>query len=170
MAPNLNLKAPGARSAPEEFLSIYSQFNLISDPRAAKRVFGPAWRAFTIFEWNEPGTNYSPGHLPPCLVLVYVNFSEVNFSTFRQKLFKLFGESVVLAHVHTMLGSTALARRAEHGGVSVVERFPREFTVFAMGFWQLLTACGKYVLYCDEIMQHHRDVDQQNRQGMFTTA
>jgi len=41
-------KAPGSRSAPEEVFSIYSPFNLISDPRAAKRAFGPAWRAFPI--------------------------------------------------------------------------------------------------------------------------
>jgi len=39
-------KAPGARSAPDEFLSIYSPFNLISTPLV--RVFGPAWRAFPI--------------------------------------------------------------------------------------------------------------------------
>jgi hypothetical protein len=42
-------KAPCARLA--NFVSIYFAFlHLISDPRAAERVFGPAWRrAFRIY-------------------------------------------------------------------------------------------------------------------------
>jgi hypothetical protein len=48
--------APKARSAPDEFLSIYSPFNSISDPALQwERVFGPAWRAFPIksYKWDS---------------------------------------------------------------------------------------------------------------------
>ncbi len=44
-APEAPAEGRSARSAPDEFLSVHSPFNLIG-PSSAERVFGPAWRAF----------------------------------------------------------------------------------------------------------------------------
>ena len=54
---------PLAPKAPDEVLSVYFAFlHLISGPRAAKRVFGPALRAFpvSLLHFNDVDSKQSP--------------------------------------------------------------------------------------------------------------
>ncbi len=65
--------APKAPGALREFLSINSPFNLISNPlTSAKRVFGPAWRAFPINKSLCPSFVFV---ILPCRTRAYRTFT-----------------------------------------------------------------------------------------------